>query len=429
MPIYSTTEYKNWVETHDESEEEEEEEETIESRYEYVDARGEPILSTLIQAPSITFKKRCDPEDDKGYEDSQMFTSLGDGRRCPRALFEQHMSWSDAIRAHKVGVINAETKKRKLDRSEYKDRKAKEAVDEQDAYFMSKIPKFSKGYLEKMKIASAKAITDAQKADNKYYTWKKGARTASTSHQAWGHRRSGGGKGKTSSLQDLNSEKAHAERVAARKIRQLNNKAVAIEDMAIRKTLMARLDRQKAAETDRTKSDGCEVEQEAELPNEPTEAEIRNRQVIQYFVDKQKDHVDMIIPEFTESVAKQVKTLPIVKVCSEKKKMETSLAKSLFDASTRDVHRPSGPRTTKNTRLCMSVSKRFKCTRVNCSFAHSLDVLTIPKCNHGIKCRFIKLVGDKWINSTEKNDRICTFAHGGEINNKIDYCKRIGISI
>ena len=438
MPIYSTTEYENCVETQHEDYEEDSEEETAECRYEYVDARGEPILSTLIRAPSMFYTR--DPEEEEEEEaevgdgDIQMLTSLGDGGRCPRDVFDRCKNWSDAIRSHRAGIIIAETKKRKLDAVEYKARKAKEVVEEEDARFMLKIPKFSAGYLAKMKIAAAKAIKDSQKADTKYYTWKKGASTASTSHQAWGHRRSGGGKGKSSSLQDLNSEKAQAERVAARKTRQLNNKLVAVEEMEKRKTLMVRLDIQKAAETDRVKSEGGCVEHVVAEPKELTEAEIHSRQVIRDFNDKQRD---MVVPELVEHVPvvatrgargegewKKATTTKVEK----KKKVELALTKSLFGTRKNDT-----PRKTMNTRLCRSVSNRhkYKCTRPVCSFAHTLDEWVIPKCSHGINCRFIEMVGGKCLQSAEREyrDTVCDFAHGDEINNKREYCKRVGISI
>jgi hypothetical protein len=75
------------------------------------------------------------------------------------------------------------------------------------------------------------------------------------------------------------------------------------------------------------------------------------------------------------------------------------------------------------TRLCASVTKKFKCHREGCTNAHSVAALNVKMCFSGIQCPNVHCARGVWRNVDGRNR--CNFGHGDEKTNKGAYLNRI----
>lgn len=288
---------------------------------------------------------------------------------------------------------------------------------------LSKLPKFSTAMLKRMEEATKESSTEAS---DKFYTWRSGNKASSTSHTAWGHRRNGGGKGKKESLNEMNSEKAAADRIAARKIRQKANKeererqavkdaenlarvtayveankavAPVVEVVAVEETDYQKFKREEL-ETFRVKV--IDLEYVSDLPPPP----VKEREGDWKIIETGRKRATKLEKEFTSSLfttAKAGMTDNVV-VPEEVVKVHWKKAK-------------------KASMMCRSVVKGEACPHPEgkCNFAHNFEELS-PKCCANSSCRFVKRVGEKFIN---KGKKLCLFKHEGET--KIQFCQRIGV--
>ena len=288
---------------------------------------------------------------------------------------------------------------------------------------LSKLPKFSTAMLKRMEEATKESSTEAS---DKFYTWRSGNKASSTSHTAWGHRRNGGGKGKKESLNEMNSEKAAADRIAARKIRQKENKeerekqavkdaenlarvtayveankavAPVVEVVAVEETEYQKFKREEL-ETFRVKV--IDLEYVSDLPPPP----VKEREGDWKIIETGRKRATKLEKEFTSSLFTTAKAgmADNVVVPEEVVKVHWKKAK-------------------KASMMCRSVVKGEACPHPEgkCNFAHNFEELS-PKCCANSSCRFVKRVGEKFIN---KGKKLCLFKHEGET--KIQFCQRIGV--
>ena len=73
------------------------------------------------------------------------------------------------------------------------------------------------------------------------------------------------------------------------------------------------------------------------------------------------------------------------------------------------------------TRMCNTVSRKIRCRRPDCNFAHTIAELSPRKCRFDSRCVLVVRKGDVFTNGK----RPCTFIHTGETKNA--YCTRLGI--
>jgi hypothetical protein len=77
------------------------------------------------------------------------------------------------------------------------------------------------------------------------------------------------------------------------------------------------------------------------------------------------------------------------------------------------------------TKLCNSMNKGIECPHgSNCTFAHTLEELTIRPCLFGDNCRFVRISRDGYFQNG--NIKTCMFKHTGESDD--NYFNRVGIS-
>lgn len=290
---------------------------------------------------------------------------------------------------------------------------------------LSKLPKFSTAMLKRMEEATKERTVEAS---DKFYTWRSGNKASSTSHTAWGHRRNGGGKGKKETLIEMNSEKAAADRIAARKIRQKENKeerekqavkdaenlaritayveankvvAPVVEVVAVEETDYQKFKREEF-ETFRVRVKVIDLEYVSETPPPP----VKEREGDWKIIETGRKRVTKLEKEFTSSLFTTAKVgmADNVVIPEEVVKVHWKKAK-------------------KASMMCRSVAKDEACPHADgkCNFAHNFEELS-PKCCANSSCRFVKRVGEKFIN---KGKKLCLFKHEGET--KIQFCQRIGV--
>jgi Putative zinc finger protein/Zinc finger C-x8-C-x5-C-x3-H type (and similar) len=73
---------------------------------------------------------------------------------------------------------------------------------------------------------------------------------------------------------------------------------------------------------------------------------------------------------------------------------------------------PSGDKTYKFTRMCVSYNKKIKCVRgLECTYAHDIKDLRTTPCNFGARCNNVRKSGDKYVNTGTKK---CAYLHPSE---------------
>lgn len=300
---------------------------------------------------------------------------------------------------------------------EYNNKRNKEIAEMLEKDFMSKLPKFSAGMLAKMKKEQEEMIKP-QKADPKYYPWIGGNSASNISHTAWGHRRNGGGKGKKDTMTEMNSEKAAAERAAAKRIRRKMNKEKEMIEALKRTEIIIRLQAQKAS---------IDLASEKQVDNEKTEEEIEfdNKQKINeiacriLIVSKQ---LEVIKKKEQEEEDKDKKVLvyddnKILDYLAEQRdanqelvRLEFARLESKKQKTKEDEWKLAGKKQRKPESspvkliVCNSVGTNKNCSYGdNCRFSHQTpsqysqpvkskimcrSIGSGRKCLHGVNCRF-----------------------------------------
>ena len=298
----------------------------------------------------------------------------------------------------------------------------------EDKLFMSRLPRFSAGYIARMNAASDKC--ERTRADKRFYTWEKGVSASTTSHTAWGHRRNGGGKGKKETLKEMNCEKAAAERAAAKRIRQKLNKEKAEADIAKRMEALKRVN-------ENMKLNTVVVEQ-----SEPTEEELVKAEITKINSEHMAIHRAIVTSKltdrsyFVEKQASQIKEIKWNVVDKKSKKTDRvalKLAVAFYTDNAKEdfikeVSKKPMTKTVKRTRFCSSVRKGGACPHGSrCNFAHTIDELTPKMCafeKRSGSCKCVRKVGTSFSN---KGRKVCEFLHEGET--KVNMCRRIGVKV
>lgn len=439
-----------------------------EPEYEYYDAAGRPILDTLIRPPSLAELMLTSAVQDNSYEPFEkgnvtLFTDLKTKQKCPLEFLEKYKTWDEAVFQYNETVKN---KKQEHDKKEEEKKKqmreesfekaendflksqmqklsAKQIGDklwrENNNYsekqkkilseiFMSKLPKFTTATLEKMKGKERKL--NKPTADEKFYTWKKGARASSTSHTAWGHRRNGGGKGRVETLSQLNSQKAAEERIKMRKERRKNAKEKKEEEDTKRKQKIEELQKNVIKEVKKPQLVEEKEETEYEKFKKEELKQMRIKQ-LEIFKSQKQENKDEKPKENEKRKVEEPKWEKVSdKKMSKKQKIEKQIKESLHSSMSNQSSRSGAIKKLSNmkagapkTRLCVSFLRKERCRHGSrCNFAHSVLDLSVIKCVFGEKCRHVANVNGKWVN---RNMKICAFGHPGEEKNKDLFVKRI----
>jgi hypothetical protein len=407
-----------------------------EQQYEYSDAMGRPYLDSAIPVPRISYTiNRVAMEAKRARQEEKERKIKAAALEARRVAYEAKI-FAAEVEARKEDFKNEQLSffRSQLERQTL-DEVAKAVYDKvytdeteskiANEVLISKLPKFSSAQLEKMKAAE-----EAKKpeADARFYTWRKGISASETSRNAWGHRRSGGGKGHKETLQELNSEVLAAERAAARRIRR---KAVAEKEeveQTQRSITIARVNAQRAAAAAElaatTPVVEVEVVEETEwqkFKREEIEAFRVNIATVEYVVEA-PINVTVGASTWTKVDSKETKNT----------KIAAQIAKALYTTSrpTVDVAavaaavapQPMSKKVT-STQMCKSVAKGDKCPYPpgKCNFAHCFDELRPKNCAN-VCCHFVKKIGNKYVN---KGRKICSFIH--EAETKSNLCQRIGV--
>jgi hypothetical protein len=412
-----------------------------EQQYEYEDAVGRPYLDSAIPIPSIFYTVSRVAKAMKTLRQEEV-------HKLKAATLEaRRIAYEAKIFAAEVKARNNDFKNEQL--SFFRSQLEKQSLDEvakavydkiytdatevkiANEILLSKIPKFSSARLAKMK-----AIEDDAKpeADAKFYTWRNGNKASATNRQAWGHRRSGGGKGHKTTLQELNSEVLSAELAAARRLRR---KAIAekeeVEETQ-RSITIARVNAQRAEMEAKKAAEFAAANPivEAEVVEE-TEGQKFRREELEAF--RVKTATTEYVFEASVAIASDPSGWTKVNTKETKNsKIAKQIEKALYIAprETDDAvsvaeavaPKPMSKKVTA-TQMCKSVSKGDKCPYPpgKCNFAHGYDELKPKNCANRC-CRFIKKIGDKYVN---KGRKICTYIH--EAETKSNLCQRIGVRV
>jgi hypothetical protein len=291
---------------------------------------------------------------------------------------------------------------------------------------MSKLPKFPKAMLERMKVEAEKVALAKLSASNKFYTWMTGAKASAQSRTDFGHRRNGGRKTKAASeiiFNKMNSDEAVAERAVAKRIRQKANKEKAEEVTSKYAEVMKRMLVQKA---------------EMEVPKEvfevvvieETDWQVFKRQELEAVRSKLRTKTDEINYEAKPVVQKTVEDgwTKVDSKAVKNDKTALALAVALYKnhevVSKKEMleKKPMSEKVT-YTLMCSSVAKNEKCPHPEgkCNFAHCAEELKPRVCANKC-CKFIKRIGEKVVN---KGFKMCAYIHEGET--KMSMCNRIGV--
>lgn len=312
----------------------------------------------------------------------------------------------------------------------FNEAKDKECAEEANRLFMSKLPKFPKAMLERMKVEAEKVALVKLSASNKFYTWMTGAKASAQSRTAFGHRRNGGGKSKAASeiiFKKMNSDEAVAERAVAKRIRQKANKEKAEEVTSKYAEVMKRMLVQKA---------------EMEVPKEvfevvvieETDWQVFKREELEAVRSKLRTKTDEINYEAKPVVQKTVESgwTKVDSKAVKNDKTAFALAVALYKNKRIESKKalaiavekkPMSEKVT-YTLMCSSVAKNEKCPHPEgkCNFAHCAEELK-PRVCANVCCKFIKRIGEKVVN---KGFKMCAYIHEGET--KMSMCNRIGVT-
>jgi hypothetical protein len=403
-----------------------------EPQHGYCDASGMPYLNTLIPTPSLYVNREVEFEEpilSLSSDNRNMMTNLSNpSDRCPSRCLTGGVSWGSAVSAYKAELAEIERVETLSDFTEF-NKKSDEAIEKEKRDLkLSTLPKFPKAMRERMEKEAKELANKKGSASNKFYTWKTGASSKNVSRNAWGHRRNGGGRSKTQTLASMNSEKSVAEiaeRAIAKRVKQ-QLETEKVEGDAVRLAqLMLRLNFQKAEL--QMKEEKVEVEVVVE---EETDFQKARREELESFIKMTTPTISYIVEKSSSKPITSVsrKWVDVKKTINE---TNASKIRDMFysEPTTKVTRKVVGAKRTGElkTRLCKSVTGNCvtKClVGSKCLFAHTIDQLNVVVCGFNESCRFVKKVGDSWVNV--QGLKLCPFGHSREVDNKESYCKRIG---
>jgi hypothetical protein len=413
----------------------------LEPSYEYCDASGNPYLDTIIPAKlSYVLLDENDMYEDEPILDLSddnrtMLTDLSNSSdRCPMRFMNTGVSWGSAVGAYTNELAELKKVEDLAEFTEFNEKNEADVIREAHVLKLASLPKFPKAMLERMKKEAEEASKVKPNASAKFYTWKKGVTSSSTSHTAWGHRRNGGGKGKVQTLSEMNSEKAISELAAKKRLRQQANKEQAEVDAYRRAEKMKTLEIQKIAyQPVVVETPVVEV-----VVVEETDFQKFRREEMAAFNTKSAPVIDYVVdtvPVKTEKTESKWNKVDAKQTKSEK--LASTIANTLFTQPPKrsrtgainklaDMKKGGGEM---RSRLCKSVmpGSSKKCPHgIRCKFAHSPEQLSVKGCLFGDRCNFVRKGVDSWENTKSK---ICQFGHPGEETDKASFCKRIGMVI
>lgn len=386
---------------------------------------GEPRLVDLktgqLVPPTVDFEKEAKEAKDKAYIEEIEKRNKKLDANAERAQLEFFAKQVSKMTLQEVGKL--------FRANDFSCEKQKEIV---STVFISKLPKFSSAMLKRMQ--ETKELESKAQADIRFYTWKKGVTASNTSHTAWGHRRSGGGKGKKEkiSIKDT-SEEAKLAKAAAKRIRQTLNKEKAKIEMTKRVEAITRIQKQIAKDT---------IDVDPKKEEELTEEQLKKIEIAKINEENMKKtrtlvvkKIDLTREYFVEKAVKE-KDQSNWSVVDKKSKKKDSLAKKIEEAFytdkadedfVKEVSKKPMTKAVKRTRFCSSVLKGGKCPHGSkCNFAHTMEELTPKMCAFDKRggCRCVRKTGSTFSN---KGRKVCEYLHEGET--KANMCRRLGVKV
>ena len=442
--------------------------------YEYYDARGEPILSTVIRPKPFKIRRVEKVESDPIMTDLEFrFTNLSTNETCPaRFLEDPNVSWDQAVSNHKSWLKDKRDEKIRLESERIKAAQEKKRLDA----IVASLPRFSTAMLARMAREKAVQVDVKPKASGKFYG---GTGSSSTSRTAWGHKRNGGNtlKRTTTMLAAPGQLSDHAvKNIRDDRYRKL---LVNADEEAARVRSSHRLARKEKENDDVEKDEGrVRMKEAVERYNkerveeavvkaamaaeaEETDAQARERErmeatrilVQSKLKENQIEYVERreVESRAVESKPVVVKKKPVAPVTEADRirahlynpvvvapRLCMSITKGYtckFGSSCKFSHvKPTKaevvrvePQTVR-TRLCTSATSNVKCRHGSrCKFAHTPDQLNHMPCRFGNKCKSVRLdpATSIWMNVDPRI--VCGFAHAGEDVDRLALCKRLGM--
>jgi hypothetical protein len=409
-----------------------------EPQYEYEDAAGNPYLDTMIPAPSLSYVVARVAQQEKIARQQEKARKLKEAAAKARheayeaKIAAEEAKYREQKRAieqlsffrSKLNSLSLDEISRQVRENVYTDANEAKIANE---VFLSKLPRFSTAGLAKMKAEEKKR--NETEASDWFYTWRKGNTASSTSHNAWGHRRNGGGKGHKESLQEMNGD-AYIQRAAARRARRKANAEKEEKERSVRAATIARINAQIAASTA-----AAVPPPPAPEPVEETEWQKFKREELEAFRTKvatTEYNEDVKTKEVTKAKVTTDDWTEVAVKKNKNAKIAAQIEKSLYAAPVVDAAiiaevvapKPMSKKVTA-TIMCRSVAKKEKCPHPpgKCNFAHAIDELKPRNCIN-MRCHFVKNVGGKYINNGKK---VCAYLHEGETKHNL--CRRIGVEV
>lgn len=400
-----------------------------ETDYEYVDAMGNPYINTNIPSRLSAICETIEEDEpilDLSHDQLTMLVSLSNSNdRCPMRCMNDGASWGSAVNAYNEELADIKKADDLADFTEFNKKSDEDIIKHKSDILLASLPKFPKAMIERMKKEAEEIAMKRPNASKKFYTWKKGVTSSATSRTAWGHRRSGGGKGKVQTLSEMNSEKAISELATKKRIRQQANKEKAeVESFRIAEK-MKTLEIQKIALTPI-------IEEQAQEPVEETDFQRFRREEMESFNTKSAPIIDYVVAKPKAKTDEKWTKVDVKQTKNEKIAMGImrSLCMKPTNNRTGAMNKLAGMKKgggEMRSRLCKSVMPggNRKCPHGSaCKFAHAPSQLNIKGCVFGERCNFVTKDGDGWKNTKSK---VCQFGHPGEENDKPSFCKRIGM--
>lgn len=311
-----------------------------------------------------------------------------------------------------------EVNKEKTSSEKFNEKNEQTCIDEAKRVFMDKLPKFPKAMLERMRAEEDKRVVSV--ASNKFYTWKVGAKASSTSHTAWGHRRSGGGKSSVANgiiFNKMNSDTALLERATAKRIRRITTKEKKEVENVRYAEIMKRVISQQP------------VVEEVEVTEPIVESSSSISQLVISKLVAKVEHHDYEVKQIFIPKSFGSEWTKVNKSQNKKDKISLDLTIALYQTPKTEVEKavekkPMSKKVTA-TLMCSSVAKNEKCPHPEgkCNFAHCAEELKPRVCANKC-CKFVRQMGGKFIN---RGFKVCAYIHEGET--KTNLCNRIGLRV
>ena len=438
--------------------------------YEYYDARGEPILSTVIRPKPFKIRRVEEARHDPIMKDLELrFTNLSTNETCPaRFLEDPKVSWDQAVANHKSWLKEKRDEEIRLESERIKAAQEKKRLDA----IVASLPRFSTAMLARMAREKAVQVAVKPKASGKFYG---GTGASSTSRNAWGHKRNGGntlrrtttmlaapGQLSDRAIKNIRDDRykkllANADEEAARVrsshrlARKENDDAEEDEGRVRMKEAVERYNKERVEEA------AVKAARAAEAEETPAQARERERMEATRILVQSKlkeNQIEYVERREVESRSVESKPVDVKKksVATEADRIRahlynpvvvaprlcTSITKGYtckFGSRCKFSHvKPTKTQVAKvesqtvRTRLCTSATSNVKCRHGSrCKFAHTPDQLNPMPCRFGNKCKSVRLdpTTSTWMNVDPR--QVCGFAHAGEDVDRLALCKRLGM--